>query len=65
MTSVRSLYKRPAVFRFTPLAKRKAPVVAPSMNELSRLASDRRVLEATPKLKAVEEFLRESKARVP
>jgi hypothetical protein len=35
------------------------------MNELSRLASDRRVLEATPKLKAVEEFLRESKARVP
>jgi hypothetical protein len=53
------------VFRFTPLAKRKAPVVAPSMNELSRLASDRRVLEATPKLKAVEEFLRESKARVP
>jgi NAD(P)H-hydrate repair Nnr-like enzyme with NAD(P)H-hydrate dehydratase domain len=65
MTTIRSAYKRPAVFRLPDLKKRRAPVVAPNMNELSRLASDRRVLEATPKLKAVEEFLRESKARVP
>ena len=65
MTTIRSLYKRPAVFRLPDLKKRKAPVNIPSGNEYSQASSERRVLDNTDCLRALYAFLRESKARVP
>jgi hypothetical protein len=72
MTTIRSLYKRPAVFRLPDLKKRKAPPVSPNMNHLSTVASEQRVLENTKVLRntqaliaRLDAFLRASKARLP
>jgi hypothetical protein len=53
-------------FKFTPLSKRKAPVVTTNLANLATVAaSDRRILENTASLRDIYAFIEESKKRVP
>ncbi len=67
MTSIKSAFRRPAVFRLPDLKLRKKGAQAGRMSQVTfqLSTSDQRILDNTPKLKELRDFLKASRERVP